>query len=63
LSRTGSLANRLPSPLRVFWLTNGFAASPAHPVRMWLKRGLLCRKLHCPSRLGDCRSQTFVLCR
>jgi hypothetical protein len=36
---------------RVFWLTNGSAARPAHPVRLWLKRGLRCLKLHCPPRL------------
>src|SRR6516164_8286680 len=24
-------------PFGVFWLTNGSAACPAHPVRLWLK--------------------------
>ena len=34
----------------MFWLTNGSAARPAHPVRWWLKSGLRCQKLHCPPR-------------
>jgi hypothetical protein len=43
--RAGSLANRLPSPWWVFWLRNGSAARPAHPVRLWLKSGLRCQQL------------------
>jgi uncharacterized protein YuzE len=35
----------------VFWLTNGSAARPALPVRLWLKSGLRCQKLPCPPRL------------
>jgi len=42
LSRAGSLANRLPTPLAVFWLTYGLRPALACPVRKWLKRGLLC---------------------
>jgi len=38
----GSLANRLPSPV-AFWLANGLRPDLVHPVRLWLKRGLLCR--------------------
>ena len=34
----------------VFWLTNGLRPVPCPPARTWLKRGLLCRKLHCPPR-------------
>jgi hypothetical protein len=37
-------------PCGMFWLTNGSAACPAHPVRTWLKRGLPCQKLHCLPR-------------
>src|SRR5215472_10459935 len=50
LSGAGSLANRLPSPLGVLAHERP-AARPAHPVRLWLKRGLRCPKLHCPPRL------------
>jgi hypothetical protein len=32
----------------MFWLTNGSAARPAHPVRLWLKRGLRFSRLPCP---------------
>jgi hypothetical protein len=51
LSGGGSLANRLPSPSGVFWLTNGSAGRLVHPVRLWLKSGLRGQKLHCPARL------------
>ena len=47
---TGSLANRLPSPSGVL-AHERMAARLAFPVRMWLKRGLPCQKLHCPPRL------------
>jgi SAM-dependent methyltransferase len=39
LSGAGSLANRLPSPWGVLAHERP-AACPAHPVRLWLKRGL-----------------------
>ena len=43
-----SLDIRLPSPVCALALERP-APIWAHPVRMWLKRGLLCRKLHCPA--------------
>jgi hypothetical protein len=46
----GSLVNRLPSPCAGCSGSRAAAARPCRPVRMWLKRGLLCRKLHCPPR-------------
>src|ERR1700730_17796989 len=39
--------------LGLLWLTNGPRPVPRSPVRMWLKRGLRCRKLHCPPRQVD----------
>jgi len=51
LSGAGWLANGLPSPWRVFWLTNGSAAGPADRVGLWLERGLRGPKLPCPPRL------------
>jgi hypothetical protein len=37
----------------LLWLTNGLRPVSCLPVRMWLKRGLRCRKLHCPPRQVD----------
>ena len=53
LSRDGlARESAAVAPCGVLWLTNGLRPVSCLPVRMWLKRGLRCRKLHCPPRPG-----------
>jgi transposase len=47
--------------VRLFWLTNGPRPVPCSPVRMWLERGLRCRRLHVPPRqVGSGREEVLV---